>query len=308
MRKQQKRVGTEIDDENARGFNSGLTMKKSILKYCLPNKHGRLIRGIGFNLACMASMICFGALSVEAVHGQEQTQQTQSDQEQTQDTDGWDFRIGFPLWAPWTKGTVGVRNRQVHIDDSLSDLKDSLDFIMPLNVEIRKSRFLFFSDGFYLKTSESGEPRGLFSGAQVQLENKTVFDDLAIGYAVVKTACFSVEPFAGAQLVYLEPKLTLDLPVTDRSASASKFWADPIVGVYLHYRINKLFGLYTKGDVGGFDVSSKLTWQIEGGLDFSISYFYARLAYRYLDNDYQKGQIYYNVNIQGPQLELGVRF
>ena len=274
-------------------------MKNNILMYFLPNKRGRFIRGIGFDLACMASIIFFGALSVQPVHGQEQSQ----------DTDGWDFRIGFPFWASGTKGTVGVRNREVHIDDSFSDLLDTLDFILPINLEIRKSRFLFFSDGFYLKTSESGEPRGLFSGAQVQLEQKSVFDDLAIGYAVVKTGCFSVEPFAGAQLVYLEPKLTLDLPVTDRTASASKFWADPIVGAYLNFRISKLLGLYAKGDVGGFDVSSRLTWQVEGGLDLAIAtHFYARLAYRYMDNDYEKGQIYYNVAIQGPQLELGLRF
>ena len=81
------------------------------------------------------------------------------------------------------------------------------------------------------------------------------------------------------------------------------------MGVYLNYRFHKVLGFYTKADVGGFDVSSRLTWQVEGGLDWAIARnFYARLAYRYLNSDYEKGQLSYNVSIHGPQLELGLRF
>jgi opacity protein-like surface antigen len=257
------------------------------------------MKGIEFNLVWMAAVICLGVASAQAAYGQEQTQ----------GQDGWDFRVGIPLWASGATGTVGVRNREVHIDDSFTDLLDTLDFTAALNLEIRKSRWLFFSDGFYVKTSTSGDPRGLFSGARVHLNQKLAFDDLAIGYAVVKNERFSLEPFAGAQLVYLEPQLTLDLPVADRTASTTKFWAEPIVGVYLNYRFSKPVGFYAKADVGGFDVSSRLTWQAEGGLDFPLGgNFYARLAYRYLNTDYEKGAVFFDAALHGPQLELGVRF
>ena len=252
-----------------------------------------------FNLVYLAALICLGALSVEAAYAQEQTQ----------DKDGWDVRVGLPLWASGATGTVGVRNRAVHIDDSFTDIFDTLDFTAALNLEVRKSRWLFFAEGFYVKISTSGEPRGSFSGAQVELDQKLAFGDLAIGYALVKNERFSLEPFAGAQLTWLEPKLTLNLPIADRTDSTSKFWADPIVGLYLNYRFSKPVGFYAKADVGGFDISSRLTWQVEGGFDFPIArHFYARLAYHYLSTDYEKGNVFYDVATHGPQIELGARF
>lgn len=256
------------------------------------------MKGLEGNLVRLAAVICFGALSLRAYA-----------QAPAQDKDAWYFRIGIPIWASGVNGTLGVREREVHVDKSFSDVLDTLDFAAALNLEIRKSRWLFFSDGIYEKISTSGDPRGRFSGAQVDLNAKLLFNDLAIGYAVVKTERFTLEPFAGAQLVYLAPDLRLQLPVADRSASTSKFWADPIVGVYANYRFSKPVGFYAKADVGGFDVSSRLTWQVEGGFDFPIaSHFYARLAYRYLQTDYEKGGLKADITLKGPQLEVGARF
>jgi opacity protein-like surface antigen len=257
------------------------------------------MKRISSDVLRLVTVLCLGAASA----------QTACAQEPTQDKDGWDFRLGLPLWASGTTGTLGVRKHEVHVDDSFTDLLDTLDFTAALNLEVRKHRWLFFAESLYLKISTQGEPRGLFSGAQVDYDQKLALGDLAIGYALVKNERFSLEPFAGAQLIYLEPKLTLDLPVADRTASTSKFWADPIVGLYLNYRFSQRFGLYAKGDVGGFDVSSRLTWQGEGGLDVNLGRrWYARLAYRYLKIDYEKGGVSADIAVHGPQLELGVRF
>jgi opacity protein-like surface antigen len=261
----------------------------------------KLMKQIEVPLFRLAAIICLAAASA----------QTASAQEVIDDNNGWDVRIGLPLWASGLEGTIGVRNRAVHIDDSFTDILDTLDFIAALNVEVRKSRWLFLAEGFYTKTSTSGEPRGLLSGtgAEVELEEKMAFGDLAIGYALVKNERFSLEAFAGAQLLWLEPKLTLQLPIAERNFSTSKFAADPIIGAFLNYRLSRRVGLYAKGDVGGFDVSSHLTWQVEGGLDIPLGHrFYCRLAYRYLDIDYDKGALSADIALHGPQLELGIRF
>jgi hypothetical protein len=223
------------------------------------------------SLALVLTSALIGAQAAEISHSDGGIANTQDKaaQEQTQDKDGWDFRIGCR--SDFGHQRHGRRSQtRSHGDDSFIDVLDILDFTSSLNLEVRKGRFLFFSEGLYLKTSTDGAPRGLFSGGNVAYDQKLAFDDLAVGYAVVKNDCFSLEAFAGAQLVYLEPKLTLSLPIADRTASTSKFWADPIVGVYLNYRFHKVLGFYTKGDVGGFDVSSRLTWQVEGGLDWAI--------------------------------------
>jgi hypothetical protein len=77
----------------------------------------------------------------------------------------------------------------------------------------------------------------------------------------------------------------------------------------LNYPFCKSIGFYTKADVGGFHVSSRLTWQVEGGFEFPIaSHFYGRLAYRCLASDFQRRTLTLNTVVRGPQVEVGVRF
>jgi hypothetical protein len=254
-----------------------------------------------FNLLRLTAVVALGLLPAG----------TASAQEQTNDIDGWSFRVGIPLWAAGTHGTIGAHDREVHLNESFEDALEALDFTAALNVEVRRCRWLFFLDGDYYKFSDTGEPRGLFSGipAQVSLDQKVTFNDVALGYAVVKNECLSLELFAGAQLSYSASDLTVQFPVAAPTASASRFWADPIVGAYFNYPFSKLVGFYTKADVGGFDVSSRLTWQVEGGFDFPIArHFYARLAYRCLSMDFHHGGLEFNAIMRGPQIEFGVRF
>src|SRR5262249_18433725 len=131
-------------------------------------------------------IICLGASLAQAAYAQEQAP----------NKDAWEFRIGLPVWAAGAKGTVGIDGREAHVNDDFWDLLDTLDFTASLNLEIRKSRFLFFLDGLYYKTSTTGEPRGLFGEARVDVDQKLTFNDVAIGYALVKTECFSLEAFA----------------------------------------------------------------------------------------------------------------
>jgi hypothetical protein len=259
------------------------------------------MKRIQFNLIGLAPVIALALLSARTAYAQEQTQ----------DIDGWSFRIGIPLWAAGTHGTIGAQNREVHLNESFEDALEALDFTAALNVEVRRCRWLFFLDGDYYKFSDTGEPRGLFSGipAQVSLDQKITFNDVALGYAVVKNECLSLELFAGAQLSYSASDLTVQFPAAAPTASASRFWADPIVGAYFNYRFSKPVGFYTKGDVGGFDLSSRLTWQVEAGFDFPIAqHFYFRLAYRCLSMDYNHRGLEFNAIMRGPQIEFGVRF
>jgi len=259
------------------------------------------MRRMTFNFVRLAIVIAMAAVSVRTVHAAGQIP----------DTEDWNFRVGVPFWAAGTHGTIGALDREVHLDQSFSDTLKALDFAAALNVEIRKDRWLFFSDGEYLKISETGQPRGLFKGlpAEVELGQKTMFNDLALGYTVLKKESFALDVFAGAQLSYVSSDLSVNLPIPNRTASASKFWADPIIGVYLNYQLCKAAGVYTKADVGGFHVSSRLLWQVEGGFEFPIAeHLYARAAYRCMSTDFNRGRLTLNTTLRGPQVELGVRF
>jgi len=254
-----------------------------------------------FNFVRLAVLAVFVAVPIAKIHAQDQIPAT----------DDWNFRVGIPFWAGGTHGTIGAHDREVHINQSFKDTLEALDFAAALNVEVRKDRWLFFSDGEYLKISQTGEPRGRFQGApaKVELGQKVMFNDLSLGYTVFKNEAVALDLFAGAQLSYSAIDLSLELPRADRTASTSRFWADPIIGVYLNYKFSEIAGFYTKADVGGFHVSYRLTWQVEGGFEFPIAkHFYARAAYRCMSMDFDRRALTIDAIIRGPQLELGVRF
>ena len=67
--------------------------------------------------------------------------------------------------------------------------------------------------------------------------------------------------------------------------------------------------MFLKGDIGGFGVSSDLTWTVYGGFEFQIArHFYTDIGCRYFGTDYKSGSFKYDVSLIGPQIELGVNF
>ncbi len=223
----------------------------------------------------------------------------------------WDVRIGFPFWGAGLDGTVGVRDREARVDEDFTDVFDILDFFAPLNIEARRGRGLFFANGLYVKTSTDAEPGGLLSGLidEVELEQKQVLLDFGVGYNLIPQRPFSLEAFVGGRLQYLDTEISADLPGSSTSLSDSKTWVDPIIGLIARYRFNPTFVLYAEADVGGFGVSSDLTWQAQGGLEWNIArHLYLRGGYRHLDTDFGDDDFEYNLEQSGPLLEIGLRF
>lgn len=228
-----------------------------------------------------------------------------------EDKDQWDVRLGFPLWFTGMDATLGVRNRSAEIDESFTDVFDVLDFMIPLNLEARKSRWLLFADGAYMKFSTNGEPRELLTGllANVDVTSRQIGGNFGLGYAVVKTDPCVLELYVGGRYIYVDNDLSIELPLTDRQFSESKFWIDPIIGLRTQFALADWCALYIKGDVGGFAIASDLTWKVEGGFEFDVSeHFYLRLAYRHLSTDFEDDGFTFDVNMGGPLLELGFRF
>ena len=81
------------------------------------------------------------------------------------------------------------------------------------------------------------------------------------------------------------------------------------MGVLGRAKLSDKTTLVGKGDIGGFDVGSELTWQVYGGLEFQLSpLWHFGVGYRHLSVDYTSGGFTYDVNTSGPQIELGFKF
>jgi hypothetical protein len=230
----------------------------------------------------------------------------------------FDVRIGFPVWIPFPEGDVGTHlpfvaggtDRVAAHIHPFSNL-GAFGYIIPLSIELQKSRWLVQASGYYLNLSASVDPRGpLYRSASLDWNSGLV--DLALGYRVIEQAAFSLDLLAGGRYQHvsldwsLQPRTNHLLP---RSASDSKDWADPFVRVVGKARLARPVTLFVKGDVGGFGVSSNITWTVYGGFDFQIArHIYADIGCRYFGTDYSSGSFKYDVSLIGPQIEFGTNF
>jgi hypothetical protein len=101
------------------------------------------------------------------------------------------------------------------------------------------------------------------------------------------------------------------------TASGSVGWVDPLVGVRLHHQFAPGWNFVASGDVGGFGVGSKFSWQALAALNYD---FYVHngitwsgmAGYKALYVDYSKGSglthFEYNMTMHGPIIGLTARF
>lgn len=95
----------------------------------------------------------------------------------------------------------------------------------------------------------------------------------------------------------------------DSPVAASKAWVDPFVGFRGQFQLWENWHLVGRGDIGGFGVSSELTWNVYGALGVQLNdRTTAELGYRYLHIDYRSGGFLYDMAIKGPYLGLRIEF
>lgn len=100
-------------------------------------------------------------------------------------------------------------------------------------------------------------------------------------------------------------------PLGDQDSfhSANKDWADPIIGLRSQWNINDKWYLAGKGDIGGFGVSSDLTWELQGTVGYHFTpCFSTEIGYRYFDTDYNDGGFTYDVAQAGLLLNFNFTF
>lgn len=94
--------------------------------------------------------------------------------------------------------------------------------------------------------------------------------------------------------------------IPESELHASKAWVDPFVGFQGRWEMNDQFYLVGRGDIGGFGVSSELTWNAYAALGAEINERTSvEFGYRYLQVDYERGGFNYDVATKGPF--IGVR-
>jgi hypothetical protein len=251
-----------------------------------------------FKMALVFWMICFsffmaGAESLKAAE--------------------WEFHVAPYLWTAGQNGSVSLPGVSGPVDidlDFWDDILEDLNGALMVIGEARKGRYGFAADVMFVRVeTEEETPRNLWSS--INSTTKSTVLSAFVQYRWIEKEKSFVDLMAGARYwdVDVELKLTENF-VQEISASDRESWIDPLVGIRgcMFFGESKWFGS-AFFLVGGFDVGSKLMWDLNVNLGYQFNSTFALTAgYRILDVDYEDADYVYDIQQDGPLIGFSFRF
>ena len=253
---------------------------------------------------------------------------------------GWTFNFVPYGWLLALNGTETVRGRSVKVDASFTDILEKSDFLIALmgDFEARNGRWGLLSNVVWAKIgadSSSVRTRTVAPGVvgtvgtALDVDIQIAIVEVGAAFEVARSGPVALDVLGGARYWYQEADLSFalagtidigDLELAGGRAIArggSVDWLDPLVGARVRYAVAPGHDLFLRGDVGGFGVGSKFSWQAIGGYSFDFGVyngitFSGVIGYRALFADYAQGEgrtrYEYDMLIHGPVLGVSMRF
>ena len=281
---------------------------------------------------CLCASALFLLLSTSSAQAQEdQTSEPKADslkprqtqlaaQDDALSAGGWQFTVAPYVWFLSVEGDVTLRGITSDVDASFSDIWDNLNIGGFLFAEAKKGPISIFTDTIYADLEADRSLGPLSVNADVDL---LVFN-FGLRYKVAEVRLsergaehpidLAIEPSIGGRLFHVEADIT---PSRLPTISESETWVDPILGLRLSTDITPRLNAFALGDIGGFGVSSDITWQLMAAIGYRFGIFGendANLAigYRAIHDDYETGsgtnRFAIDATFKGPILGLQLLF
>jgi hypothetical protein len=217
---------------------------------------------------------------------------------------GWHVRTALYGWATMLDGDVTLRGYNAPVDVAFDEILENLDFSVMGVVEVGRGNWSFMADLFYAELS-AGNSKGNLD-FDVQLDQ--FIGNFAVVRNVIDDSCRRFDVFAGARVNSMD----LDLEINRKrsfSGADSQTWVDPVIGFRYQQALSDKFFFRVLGDIGGFGVSSDLTWQGLAAVGYHISDSASvAFGYRGLGVDYSQGDFGYDVISHGLLLGFEYKF
>ena len=264
----------------------------------------------------------------------------------------WTFSFTPYAWVTLLNGSTTVKGRTADVNVTYSDIWDLVEhseipkdlFQFAGYFEARNGRLSLFADVIYEKIGVGAgmtrtvgtDELGAAVGASAGLKYQMVIAEMAAAYEIVHWGSTgapgsgtAIDVLGGARGWWqtadasLSASGTINIGDLTRNAdgtltaSGSASWVDPLVGLRLRHQFAPGWNFVATGDVGGFGVGSKFSWQALAALNYD---FYVHngitwsgmAGYRALYVDYSKGsglsEYEFNMTIYGPVIGLTARF
>jgi hypothetical protein len=267
---------------------------------------------------------------------------------------GWTFRVIPYAWLSGLYGSSTVKGRTVGVNLPFDKLlektvgKGNLPVALMGDVEARYGPFGIYSDLVWTKADVSGDRVHVrrfapeITGAVGTAHDVTIRMGIAEAGAMYEITRFTmphadspgipvaIDLIAGARYWYQQANISFnlaaglniaDLVIGSRGLAIAKSgtvdWVDPLLGARARLMIAPGQNLFVRGDVGGFGVGSKYSWQVIGGYSFDFAEkngitYSGLVGIRALYVDYSQGaaqtRYAYKMLQVGPAIGIGFKF
>lgn len=217
----------------------------------------------------------------------------------------WQVRAALYGWAQSLEGDVTAGGVNLPVDLGFDDIAEDLDMAVMGLIEVKHGRWGALLDVNYADISDSvATPAGIIAPS-VDFNLKQWLVNGYVTYDAFSNDATAIGVFAGARFNSME----LELGINNTAFSSEKSWIDPVVGFRFQQVLTEKLFVRVVGDIGGFGVSSDLTWQAMAGLGWRLNdTSNVLLGYRSIDTDYESGGFGYSLNAHGPVLGLEFTF
>jgi hypothetical protein len=249
------------------------------------------------HLASILKRFCIGLAATIPLLGWSQAARAQE----------WQFALTPYAWLAGMSGKVkGGPAGGPRFDVSFGEIFDHLSFPpLMLAGEARYGRFGITADIMFMVLKSDLETRNiLFNDGSVKMTSLTA--SLGGYYRAVDLPSVSLDAGAGVRLWHMSTKVKLNPGLlAGRSDTIEQTFADPVFSLRAGLRLAEGWSVTVLGDIGGFGVSSDLTWQVLGTVNYqAANWIELRLGYRHLAVDRKR----IDFDLSGPILGATFRF
>ena len=261
----------------------------------------------------------------------------------SEDQRAWTISVTPYGWLTFLRGETGVRGRTADIDANPIDVLEHLAAVPLMGyAEARRGPWAFYNDIFIAKfgidVNRARSFGALTLDASLGLDLDQTVVEVGGTYEITKWRSGGGGPFSGVSAIdllvgarYWRQEAALSLALTGTldttglvlsgsraiARSGSVDWIDPVVGARLRHQLAPGQELVLRGDIGGFDVGSRFSWNVLAAYNWDVATrhgvtYGGVLGYRLLSVDYETGsglsKYEYDVLQHGPVIGLTAKF
>lgn len=217
----------------------------------------------------------------------------------------WHYLAEIYLMFPNMKGEIGIADLPPgYVDADVSGIFGHMKFGAMFYFEASNDDWSASSDFIYMDLEQALEDTNLITNGKFSAKQ------LAWELAGLKRVTNWFDVGIGARLMGLDSEMKFTgAQDIDQSGKKSIYWVDPIIVVRFKDFLESKWILNFRGDIGGFGIGSKFSWQAQANVGYRFSkLFQATIGYRYISVDYDKDDFLYDIDTYGGVVRLGFNF